>query len=520
MINVVLYMRYSDEKQTEQSIEGQDRVCMEFCRRNEYNVINKYIDRATSASKEVTKRKEFLRMIADSEKRQFEAVVVYKLDRFARNRYDSATYKAKLKRNGVRVISATENITDSPEGIILESVLEGMAEFYSQELSQKVRRGMNESALKCNSTGGRITLGYRIDKASKKYVIDEQTAPIVRLAFDMYANGHSMQEIIERFNSLGYRTSTGAPFNKCSFGRIFANEKYIGVYQYDGVRIENGIPPIVEKETFDAVQRRLARNRHAPGAAKAKADYLLSGKLICGHCGKNMKGSHGTSKTGAKHYYYVCPSTRFGCDKKPIRKEPIEEAVIEATFNLLTPEMINEIADMAMEAIRNELKSDTTIPAIQSEIADLDRRIKNLFKLVENGAESESLALRLSDLEAQKKAAFKRLEEAKKQHIVLERAHIVWWLTRFADGDIEDRDFQHRLVDMLVQSVTVWDEPDGSTKITLLYNLTNDNNKETVSIGNGSDSSTVDALGSPNKAKSNFPFVLNGLLGFSFFRRF
>ena len=138
-----LYLRYSSSNQTEQSIEGQMHVCQDFCKRHNIRIVEMYIDRATSASKDIEKRVEFLKMIKDSEKGNFNAVIVYKLDRFARSRYDSATYKYRLKRNGVQLISATENITQDPEGIILESVLEGMAEFYSAELSQKINRGMS-----------------------------------------------------------------------------------------------------------------------------------------------------------------------------------------------------------------------------------------------------------------------------------------------------------------------------------------------------------------------------------------
>ena len=160
-----LYLRYSSSNQTEQSIEGQMHVCQDFCKRHNIRIVEMYIDRATSASKDIEKRVDFLKMIKDSEKGNFNAVIVYKLDRFARSRYDSATYKYRLKRNGVQLISATENITQDPEGIILESVLEGMAEFYSAELSQKINRGMRESAMKHNSIGGAIPLGYKtVDK--------------------------------------------------------------------------------------------------------------------------------------------------------------------------------------------------------------------------------------------------------------------------------------------------------------------------------------------------------------------
>lgn len=120
----VIYARYSCEKQTEQSIEGQLRVCNEFAERNGYTVIHNYIDRAVSGKTD--KREQFQQMLKDSASKSFEFVIVYKLDRFARNRYDSAMNKATLKKNGVKVLSACEQITDTPEGIILESMIEGV----------------------------------------------------------------------------------------------------------------------------------------------------------------------------------------------------------------------------------------------------------------------------------------------------------------------------------------------------------------------------------------------------------
>lgn len=165
--------------------------------RNDITIIGTYIDRAISGKTDV--RPEFQRMIKDSDKKLFDAVIVWKLDRFARNRYDSATYRAKLKKNNVKVLSAKENITDSPEGIILESLLEGMAEYYSAELSQKIRRGMKECALKCKATNGSLGLGYKIG-ADKTYQIDFATAPIVQQIFEMYASGSTVTEIIKELN--------------------------------------------------------------------------------------------------------------------------------------------------------------------------------------------------------------------------------------------------------------------------------------------------------------------------------
>jgi DNA invertase Pin-like site-specific DNA recombinase len=322
---------------------------MEFCKRESYNVVGKYIDRATSAFKDTDKRTEFNKMIKDSEKGLWQGIIVYKLDRFARNRYDSATFKARLKKNGVKVISATENISDNPEGVILEAVLEGMAEFYSKELSQKITRGMRESAYKCHSIGGHIPLGYKI--VDKKLTIDEPNAQIVREAFDLYANGATVAEICDKFNRAGYRTAKGAAFNKNSFKAMFRNERYIGIYTYKDVRIEGGVPAIIDKETFETVRSRLSVNAEAPSRGKAKVDYLLAQKLFCGHCGATMTGESGTSKTGDVHNYYTCGTRKrfHTCDKKPLRKEFIERVVAEDAMAFLTPDKIELLADMAIK---------------------------------------------------------------------------------------------------------------------------------------------------------------------------
>lgn len=294
-MNVVLYLRYSSDKQNEQSIEGQKRVCEAFCEKNGYSILSIYIDRAKSASKDTEKRIQFQQMIKDSAKKRFEAIVVYKLDRFARDRYDSAIYKSRLKKNGVRVVSATENISTEPEGIILESVLEGMAEFYSRELSQKVTRGMHETALKANYTGGGVPLGYKVE--DKKLIIDERTADIVREAFSLYAAGATISDICSIFKEKGYKSTRGTAFTSHSFTRMLRNEKYIGTYFYKEVKIESAIPAIVDKGIFEMVQKRLKKNASAPARGKASTDFLLSQKLFCGHCGAKMDEFLGSIST-------------------------------------------------------------------------------------------------------------------------------------------------------------------------------------------------------------------------------
>ena len=263
-MNIVVYARYSSNAQSEQSIEGQMKVCYEYARRNGHTVIAEYIDRAISGSA-AENRPEFLRMIMDSAKLQFEAVLVYQLDRFARNRYDSATYKSKLRKNGVRVISARENISEDASGVLMEAVLEGMAEYFSRELSQKVKRGLELNAQKCLYTGNGAALGYKI--VDKRFAIDEETAPIVRHIYDMFLAGYKMADIIRYLNSNGIKTSRGNPYNKNSIRRILTNRRYLGFYIYGGMEIPNGVPRIIDDEMFDRVQVLLEKKKKAPSEA-------------------------------------------------------------------------------------------------------------------------------------------------------------------------------------------------------------------------------------------------------------
>lgn len=469
--DVALYLRYSSTGQSDQSIEGQLRDCRTFCKANHYRIVAIYVDRATTARKDVEKRVHLMEMVADSVKQNWEYVIVWKLDRFARNRNDSAIMKMRLRKNGVKVLSATEHLTDSPESIILESVLEGMAEFFSAELSQKVTRGMRESALKCHSVGGHIPLGYKVE--NHKLVVDPDTAHIVQEAFSLYANGESVADICRKFNSAGYKTAKNTEFNRSSFKAMFRNTRYIGTYTYKDIVIENGIPAIIDKELFEMVQRRLSKTATAPARGKAKVDYLLSGKLFCGHCGASMNGESGAGRHGKVYHYYSCytKKRKLGCDKRPLKKDYIEGIVARDALNLLTDQLIDEIADMAIRQSEQDLINDTHIPQLTAQLSEVEKSITNITAAIEKGIASETLMNRLVQLEHEKKTLNKEIKAEEKFVYRIDRDQIVFWLSQFKYGNIEDEDFRRRLIDLLVNSVTVWDEPDGY-KITTAYNLT------------------------------------------------
>ncbi len=181
-------------------------------------------------------------------------------------------------------------------GILVESVLEGMAEYYSAELSQKVNRNMLLNAERGQFNGGKPPLGYKLEiqdfgnYKKKKLVIDENTAPIVQAIFKMRANDIPVVEIIDFLNKNGYKTGKGTKFNKNSLQNLFKNKKYIGTNTFGEKEFPNTIPAIIDIETFNKVQEVREKYKHAPGIRKAEDRYLLTGKLFCGKCGSNYVG--------------------------------------------------------------------------------------------------------------------------------------------------------------------------------------------------------------------------------------
>jgi DNA invertase Pin-like site-specific DNA recombinase len=466
MANAVIYARFSSHAQNEQSIEGQLRVCYEYAEREGYAVVGEYIDRALTGRSD--DRPDFQRMISDAKKRAFEYVIVYKLDRFARNRYDSAIYKHKLKQYGVKLLSAMENIGDNPESIILEAVLEASAEYYSVDLSQKIKRGRRESAMKGKFIGGGIPTGYK--SIGGALIIDEEKAPMIKYAFEQYAAGVSKKEIIDELNARGLRNSKGKPFGASAFQKALQCEKYIGVLDQCGIRIEGGCPALIDKETFDKVQARLAQNRHKGGANKAKVEYLLSGKIFCGHCGSPMQGVAGTGKGGNRWYYYSCAKRRkHQCTKAHEKKDFIEWYVVDQTVEyVLTPERIKKIA-AAVVAQYNDEFNDGRIKELERRIEKLDRDCRKIVdmlidvpasgrqplydKLEMYGAEKNDLEIDLAKLRIANKIRYTEED-------------IIAWLKQFCRGDLFDMEFRKRIIDVFINSVYLYDD-----KIIIYYNV-------------------------------------------------
>ena len=461
-MNIVIYARYSSHSQTEQSIEGQLQACYEYAKANGHVIVGEYIDRAQSGTTD--SRTEFQRMIADSDKQFFEAVLVYQLDRFARNRYDSAINKAKLKKNGIRVISAKENITDDASGILVEGVLESMAEYYSAELSQKIRRGMEINAQKCLSTGSNPGLGFTVD-ADRQFHVDPDGARIVREIFELYANGATVADIIKSLNDKKVKTSKSREFNKNSLHRMLRNKRYIGTYLYKDIEVPDGIPRILDDELFERVQRILDRNAKAPARTRGEGEYLLTTKLFCGYCKEMMTGYGGTSKTGQQYRYYACKNAKKRqCQKKVIRKKTIEDRVILECCKLLTDTNIEMISKEVATACEADFDS-SAVKRIRAAIIETDSAIENLWKALEHGQSVEMITERIEKRKAEKAELQAQLSIEMSRQITFTAPQIRSFLYSLRKGNINDDNNRRGLINIFLRAIYLKDD-----RFTLILN--------------------------------------------------
>lgn len=476
-MKAAIYARYSSDNQREESIEAQARAIKEYAEKEGIQIVKLYTDEARSATTD--NRPQFLQMIQDSKLGLFDIVLVHKLDRFARNRYDSAFYKRELKQNDVRLISILENLDDSPESIILESVLEGMNEYYSANLSREVMKGMKETALQCKHTGGRPPLGFDVAD-DKTYVINEREAKCVKLMYELHSQGKGYALITDELNRQGYRTQTGRLFSRTSIYDVLINEKYKGVYVFNrtakkknGVRthrnskkeseiikIEGGMPKIVSKELWDKVNN-IIKNRKK-GTNSAKENYLLSGLISCGKCEGSMVGNRrraGRNKTMYKTYECSTRKRNKSCDMKAVNKEFVEELVIDQLINdVFSPPAINKvIKDMSeyTEKQTNVISKD--IKVLKDELTGIETEIGNMVNAIASGMFHPSMKEKMDSLEERKAIIQNRIKEAELQleiHVPSEEL-IRNYLEKDSDIKNKSLDEQKTVIQTFVSKVIV-----------------------------------------------------------------
>ena len=496
--NAVIYARYSSQGQNEQSIEGQIRICTEYAESQGYTVVKAYKDKARSGTND--HRPDFQKMIADAESGAFEQIIVYKFDRFARNRVDSIMYKAQLKkRYGIRVVSATEPVSDDEGGEFYEMFLEWNDEKYSQRLSKRVHDGLDTSVKNGTYCGGTLIYGYKLidtDKRGNKGIIhrvaiDEGKAEVVRYIFTEYAHGTPKKEIADELNK-HHILYKGKPFTYRTFENWLSNRKYTGDCMHGKRVCDHTYPAIIDKATFAAVQKRLEKNKILAGANSAVEPYILTGKAFCGFCGDSMTAGGGTSHTGQKHYYYICHSKRKGgCRKSSENKNNLEFTVANAVYDFLSRRENAEIVAQDTINYYEQRTCEDSLRSIEARIRHAQNeaeQLTNAFILARNDMLRANIERKMQEIEI----LIKDLSASKAQ-IELERGKkftkekIVDFIAEMLKGDPADKEYQKTLIDNLVYKVFVYDDH-------IITYLTFGNEKDIKEISLADNDKAIDEL--------------------------
>lgn len=425
-----LYLRYSSNLQDSNlSIEAQEMACVKYAEAQGWEIYDTYIDRAMSGTKD--NRPAFQRMMSEGLQKDhpFQIVLVHKLDRFARSRMDSVKYKYMLRKKGIRIDSVTQPIgADDPTSILLESVLEGMDEFYSANLAREVIKGQKAAAKKGYFHGGRPPYGYRLKKIQadgrQRSVLEivPEEAPAVRWMFREYAKGLLGFKDLAKEMSKKYRTRSGKNFTVKYVEQALKNEKYVGDSTLGKVcnREKRLFPAMTEPETFrnthkgivsrklwNKVQKVREEKSAARGSGKYKnGHYLLSGILECGMCGYSMVGKSANGH-GGKYYYYGCSNRikngKKACSCKDIQRDPLEKTIKDNILDrIITEENIKSLIIDIQEAIRQKKgTADERIQETEKQIRSVEQKLNNHYRVIEAGIEAESLqhyAQRVNDL--------------------------------------------------------------------------------------------------------------------------
>lgn len=475
----VLYGRYSSHNQKDISVEQQFEKGYELAAEYGIRIIDTYADRAVSGRTD--KRRDFQRMMTDAAKGKFRYVIAWKSNRMGRNMLEALINEARLQDLGVRVLYVEEDFDDTAAGRFAARSMMNVNQFYSENMAEDIKRGLYDNAANCMVANGHLPYGYKADE-TLHYAIDEPKAAVIREIFTRVSCGEAFVDIMASLNTRGIKTSYGRPWGRSSFQKILSNERYRGIYIYGDVRKEGGIPRIISDELYFKVQEVITTKKNPQGRHRVNGDYLLTGKLFCGHCKSPMTGISGTSRSGNLHYYYVCQKRRTEktCEKKNLRRDDIELQVAKAIKRrTLDDDTINWIADSVVEYSQHQ-ESASGIGLLEDQLKDTQRSIKNLMAAIEQGIITPTTKARLMELEKEQSDIDRKITMAKADVIPVNRDQLVGWLKKLQAGDVHDKKYQAELFDTFLIAVYVYDNPDGQDYMKVVFNYAG--SKNTVEI--------------------------------------
>lgn len=452
-----IYARYSSHNQKDASIEQQVAQATQYAADLGLNIVEVYADRAVSGKSD--QRPNFQRLMSDAQLGKFRAVLAWKSSRLGRNMLQSMQNEQLLADYGISVLYTEEDFDDTAAGRFASRSMMNVNQFYIENMAEDIRRGMRDNAANCKNNGI-PPYGYR-STPEGRLEIDEPKADIVREIYQRVLSGHSIAEISDDLNRRGIKTRLGNPWNKNSFHVILHNERYTGVYLYDDIRIEGGLPAILDRPTFDLVQKELRMRKSTKSRRPSTGvRYLLTGKLFCGYCRSPMVGSSGTGKSGALHYYYACQGRRLkqNCEKKHVRKDALEEAVATAIYNnLCSPTVVNWIVDQAVGYSKQQL-AQSPLALLERELAETQQAIKNLLRAIEQGIFTPTTQTRMLELEKTQATLTSKITAERAALIQVSREDVLAWLDLLQHGNVHDKDFQATLFQNFLKAVYCYDD--------------------------------------------------------------
>lgn len=408
------YARYSTEHQTDSSIAYQMRKIEEYCAKNGITISARYADEAMSGTN--TQRPAFQSLCRDAAQRKFDAVVIYDISRGSRDVADWFGFRKQMAVLGIQVISVEDHIGDilNPADYLTELITVGLGQHHVLTSRQKSMDSIATKAKTGQFLGGTPNFGY--DIVGGKYVVNPAESKIVQTIFQMYAAGKSYGEILSAIGEV--RGKRGKIMGKNSLYYILRNERYAGVYSWckyhskimgkyagrtpneNAVRIEDSIPAIIDKKTWEDVQMRMNDKKHN-ASNKAKRDYLLSGLIECTACGASYVGHTSTNKRGYSTRYYCCGNKyrNHTCQSKNINANDLEEFVIKNLKLYLEKldfgQMAQQIADEINGATENLEKE-------KKELADIIFQLNNGTKAILKGIDYPELQEEMFKLRVRK----------------------------------------------------------------------------------------------------------------------
>lgn len=433
-----IYARFSSHNQRSESIEIQVEKSREYCEKEGLLVVREYCDFAQTGRN--TDREQFQKMMADAKLGLFDYVVIYKVTRIMRNRDEMALARIMLRKAGVEILYAGEDISEGSSGVLQLGMLELLAEYESALDSERIRDGIQKNAQRC-MPNGRTLYGWNISEDGKEYIVNERECSVLTRMKNMLLSGSTVAEIVRAVEH--ERSRNGKHFNQDTVTKLLKRVQNGGVYNYAGVTVEDGMPALWPREEQDLIISILNKRSKPHRRVDSAVEFPLSGKLYCMECGKAMTGMSGTSCTGRTYSYYKCKK----CGRT-FRRDLIEDCVADMTRSVLSRQETKDRIARGMHIYNEEYRVNEEPQSIQiqKELTRIENAYARIWQAIEEGIAPPGGRERVNELKARQaelESALRIAKQDEEDEPTVEE--LLEWLDDLAD-DLTDAELISQFV--------------------------------------------------------------------------